>query len=264
MDLSSFSTLKLERRGRLLYASFNRPETLNAIDGKAHAEAARFFAELATDSETDVVILSGVGRAFSAGGDLDYIQGMIDHPERFLDDMPDVKRIVFSLLDCPKPIIAKVNGHAIGLGASIALFCDVVFAAKEAKIGDPHVRVGFAAGDGGAVIWPHLIGHARAKEYLMTGRPLGAEEAERIGLINHAVDAADLDRMVDEFADELLKGPVRAIQWTKLSVNIGLKQLAHAVLDASVAYEALSNVTHDHREGVAALREKRKPTFVGN
>jgi enoyl-CoA hydratase len=264
MDLTSYATLKFERRGRLLRASFNNPDTRNSIGRAAHAEIARFFTELATDGDTDVVILSGVGRAFSAGGDLDHIQNMIDDPSIFLDDIPEVKRIVFALLDCPKVIIAKLNGHAIGLGATIALFCDMVFASSEAKIGDPHVRVGFVAGDGGAVIWPHLIGHARAKEYLLTGRPLLAEEAERIGLINRAVAAADLDRIVDEYADELLKGPARAIQWTKMSINIGLKQLAHAVLDASVAYEALSNVTRDHQEAVKALREKRDPTYIGN
>jgi enoyl-CoA hydratase len=263
MDLSSYKTLRLEREGRLLRASFNRPEQLNAIDQIAHPELARFFSELATDPLTDVVILSGVGRAFSAGGDLDYIQSMIDEPRIFLNEMPDVKRIVFGMLDCPKPIIAKVNGPAVGLGATIALLCDVIFAAPTAKIGDPHVKVGFAAGDGGAVIWPHLIGHARAKEFLMTGRLLSAEEAERIGLINHVVPLSDLDRVVDEFAQELLAGATRAIQWTKLAVNIGLKQLAHAVLDASVAYEALSNVTADHEEAVRAMREKRAPKFTG-
>lgn len=263
MDICSYKTLRLEREGRLLRARFNRPDSLNAIDKSAHPEVARFFAELATDPLTDVVILSGVGRAFSAGGDLDYIQEMIDDPNLFLDDMPDVKRIVFGMLDCPKPIIAKVNGPAVGLGATIALLCDVIFAASGVKIGDPHVKVGFTAGDGGAVIWPHLIGHARAKEYLMTGRLLTAEEAERIGLINHVVPESDLDRRVDEFAQELLGGAMRAIQWTKLSVNIGLKQLAHAVLDASVAYEALSNVTSDHQEAVRAMREKRNPKFTG-
>jgi enoyl-CoA hydratase len=263
MDISSYETFLFERRGRLLHASFNRPETLNAIDKLAHSEIARFFAELATDPLTDVVILSGVGRAFSAGGDLNHIQAMIDDPRLFLDDLPLVKRIVFGMLDCPKPIIAKLNGAAVGLGATIALLCDVIFAAPTVKIGDPHVSVGFAAGDGGAVIWPHLIGHARAKEYLMTGRLLTAEQAEKIGLINHVVPAADLDRVVEEFAQELLQGATQAIQWTKLSVNIGLKQLAHAVLDASTAYEALSNVTADHQEAVLALREKRRPRFTG-
>ena len=263
MDLSSYSTLLFERRDRLLHASFNRPETLNAIGRVAHAEIVRFFAELATDPETDVVILSGVGRAFSAGGDLDYVQEMIDDPMQFVDDIPDVKRIVFGMLDCPKPIIAKVNGAAVGLGATIALLCDVIFAVPTAKIGDPHVKLGFTAGDGGAFIWPHLIGHARAKEYLMTGRLLTAVEAEKIGLINHVVAAEELDRKVDEFAQELLRGAMRAIQWTKLSVNIGLKQTAQAVLDASIAYEALSNVTADHQEAVRAMREKRAPNFTG-
>lgn len=263
MDLSTYTSLRLERAGRLLRASFNRPESMNAIDQHTHSEVARFFTEVALDPLTDVVILSGVGRAFSAGGDLDYIQEMIDAPRVFNDGIPEVKRVVLAMLDCPKPIIAKLNGPAVGLGATIALLCDVVFAAPGIKIGDPHVKLGFTAGDGGAVIWPHLIGHARAKEYLMTGRLLTAEEAEKVGLINHVVPAADLDRVVEEFAQELLGGAMRAIQWTKLSVNIGLKQLANAVLDASAAYEALSNVTADHQEAVRALREKRNPRFTG-
>lgn len=263
MDPSSYKTLTLERHARLLKANFNRPEALNAVNRQAHSEIARFFTELATDPLTDVAILSGIGRAFSAGGDFDYIQEMVDDPRLFFDDIPDVKRIVFGMLDCPKPIIAKVNGPAVGLGATIALLCDVIFAAAGAKIGDPHVKVGFAAGDGGALIWPHLIGHARAKEYLMTGRLLIAEEAERIGLINHVVPAADLDRVVDEFAQELMGGAMRAIQWTKISVNLGLKQLAQTVLDASIAYEALSNVTADHQEALRALRESRAPRFTG-
>jgi enoyl-CoA hydratase len=263
MNLSSYSTFLFERRGRLLHASFNRPQTMNAIDSVAHEELARFFAEVTADPLTDVVILSGVGRAFSAGGDLDHIQAMIDEPDKFLKDLQDAKRIVFGMLDCPKPIIAKLNGHAVGLGATIALLCDVIFAVPTAKIGDPHVKIGFTAGDGGAFIWPHLLGHARAKEYLLTGRLMTAEEAERLGLINHVVPAAEIDRVVDEFAQELLKGAMRAIQWTKLSVNIGLKQTAQAVLDASLAYEALSNVTADHQEAITALREKREPKFTG-
>jgi enoyl-CoA hydratase len=263
VDISSYSTIQFQREGRLLRANFNRPDTLNAIDRAAHDEIARFFTELAVDPLTDVVILSGVGRAFSAGGDLEHIQRMIDDPCIFVDDIPNVKRVVFGMLDCPKPIIAKLNGHAIGLGATIALLCDVVFAVPTAKIGDPHVKVGFAAGDGGAIIWPHLIGHARAKEYLMTGRLLTAVEAEKIGLINHVVAAEDLDGAVDAFAQELLGGAMRAIQYTKLAVNIGLKQIAHSVLDASVAFEALSNVTADHREAVQAMRDKRSPKFTG-
>jgi enoyl-CoA hydratase len=263
MDLSSYSTLHLERSGRVLRASFNQPERMNAIGKLAHEELARFFTELASDAESDIVVLTGKGRAFCAGGDLDHIQAMIDDPKLFLDDIPNVKRIVFGILDCPKVLIAKVNGPAVGLGATIALLCDVIFAAQSAKIGDPYMKVGLSAGDGGALIWPHLLGHARAKEYLMTGRLLTGEEAEGIGLINHAVPAAELDRAVEEFVQQLSRGAMRAIQRTKLSVSLGLKQMAHAVLDASIAYEALSNVTDDHREAVQALREKREPRFTG-
>jgi enoyl-CoA hydratase len=263
MDVNSYTTLLLERRGRILHAKLNRPESLNAINHHAHGELVRFFYELATDPLTDVVILSGVGRAFSAGGEIEHMQRMVDDPSIFFQEMPRMKQLIFAILDCPKPLIAKVNGAAIGLGATIALFCDVIFAASNVKIGDPHVRVGLVAGDGGAVIWPLLVGPARAKELLMTGRVLLAEEAERIGLINRVVPAEDLDRTVDEFAEQLSKGALLAIQWTKLCVNAGLKQTAHAVMDASVAYEALSNLSADHREAVLALSEKRAPRFTG-
>ena len=264
MDLGDYTTLKFERERRVLKAYFNNPSTLNAIDRAAHGDIVRFFTEVAADPATDVVILSGMGRAFSAGGDLEHIQRMIEEPWLFLDSLSEAKRLVFSLLDCPKPIIAKLNGHAIGLGATIALFCDGVFASLDAKIGDPHVRIGLVAGDGGAAIWPHLLGHLRAKEYLLTGRSLTAVEAERLGLINRAVPAAELDRVVDDYVAEMQKSPVRAVQLTKLSVNAGLKQVVNAVLDASLAYEALSNLTQDHREAVSAVREKREPKFTGN
>lgn len=264
MDFSTYATMRFERRGRILHAEFNRPDALNAIDQVTHKDLARLFSEVAADPQTAVLVLSGAGKAFSAGGDLDYIQHLIESPGDFFDDIGDIKKIVFSILDCPKPIIAKLHGHAIGLGATIALFCDIVFAAPGVKIADPHVKLGFTAGDGGAVIWPHLIGHARAKEFLMTGRPILAEEAERIGLINRVVPRESLDAAVEELAQELGNGPARAIQWTKMTVNIGLKAQAHAVMDASAAYEALSNFTSDHREAVRALREKRPPAFTGD
>ena len=188
---------------------------------------------------------------------------MIDDPASFEKTAREGKQIVFSLLDCEKPVIAKLNGHATGLGATIALFCDVIFASEKAKIGDPHVCVGFVAGDGGAVIWPQLIGYARAKEFLMTGDLMTAEEAAKIGLINHAVAAADLDARVAEFADRLAAGATKAIRWSKMSANIGLKQLAHSIMDASLAYEAMSNVSADPQEAVNAFREKRAPKFTG-
>lgn len=263
MDFSRYTMLAFERRGRILEITMNRPDRLNAVDEEMHTELARVFIDVSDDPECDVAILTGAGRAFSSGGDIDWMQRMIDDPSSFEKTAREGKQIVYSLLDCEKPLIAKLNGHATGLGATMALFCDVIFAAEHAKIGDPHVSVGFVAGDGGAVIWPQLIGYARAKEYLMTGDLMTATEAERLGLINHAVPAQELDRDVEAFAMRLASSATKAIRWTKMSVNIGLKQLAHSIMDASLAYEALSNTSADHQEAVNAFREKRSPCFKG-
>jgi enoyl-CoA hydratase len=263
MDFSRYSAISLRRDGKVLHATLNRPETLNAVDDTMESELGTLFGDAAQDADSNVLVLTGAGRAFSAGGDIEQMQRVIDNPRLFTDAIPRAKHLIHSILDCPKPTIAKVNGAAIGLGATLALFCDIIFAANHAKIADPHVKVGFVAGDGGAVIWPQLIGYARAKEYLFTGDALTGAQAAQIGLINHAVPAEDLDKAVDEFAQRLAAGASRAIQWTKLSMNIGLKALATSMLDASIAYEALSNLTKDHQEAVNAFREKRPPRFTG-
>lgn len=263
MRFHDYKTLTFERRQRILTITLNRPDKLNAVDGVMHEELSRVFVDASRDPGSDLVVLTGAGHAFSAGGDIEWMQRMIDEPASFEVTAREGKQIVFSLLDCEKPVIAKLNGHATGLGATIALFCDVIFAAEAAKIGDPHVSVGFVAGDGGAVIWPQLIGYVRAKEYLMTGDLMTAVEAARIGLINHAVPAAELNERVDQFVDRLAAGATKAIRWSKMSANIGLKQLAHSIMDASLAYEAMSNLTQDHQEAVSAFREKRSPVFAG-
>ena len=263
MRYQSYKALSTTFEKRIATIVMNRPDTLNAVDEGMHAELAHIFIDLNEDPEVDVIILTGAGRAFSSGGDINWMQAMIDEPARFEKTAREGKQIVFSILDCEKPIIAKVNGHATGLGATIALFCDVIFASEKAKIGDPHVSVGFVAGDGGAVIWPQLIGYARAKEFLMTGDLIPASEAARIGLINRALPPEELDTYTKEFADRLVGGATKAIKWTKMSVNIGLRQLAHSIMDASISYEAQSNRTADHAEAVAAFREGRKPKFVG-
>jgi enoyl-CoA hydratase len=261
MNYAGYQHILSARRNRVLTLTLNRPDSLNAIDGRLHEELSRIFYDVAVDDDADVIVLTGAGRAFSAGGDFRWFQQMIDDPALWERCRVEAKKIVFGLLECEKPVIAKLNGHAVGLGATLALLCDVVFAAKGARIADPHVLAGMVGGDGGAIIWPQLIGYARAKEYLMTGDPILAEDAERMGLINHAVDAADLDVVVDAFADRLASGAVQAIRYTKTSVNIGLRQLAHAILDASLAYEALTNFSADHQEAVSAFLEKRKPRF---
>lgn len=264
MDFASYGAMAFRRDGGVLHATMNRPDTLNAFDDALDADMARLFIDVADDPETRVLVLTGAGRAFSAGGDIAHMQALIDRPELFYNAQPRAKRLISSLLDCPKPVIAKVNGHAVGLGATLALFCDLIYAAQDARIADPHVKVGFAAGDGGAVIWPQLIGYARAKRYLLTGDAITGREAAEIGLINGAATAAELDGVVDALATRLANGAARAIQWTKTSINIGLKQQFNAIMDASFAYEMLSNHTRDHQEAVTAFREKRDPSFTGN
>ena len=262
MDYSSYKHMQFERRERILTITLNRPP-MNPIHYELHNELSRLWYQVQVDTECDVVILTGAGEVFSAGGDIPMMQRRIDDPELFNRKNLEMKQMIFGLLDLEKPIIARINGDCIGLGATLALMCDIMIAVDTARFGDPHVRMGYVAGDGGAVIWPQLIGYARAKEYLLTGDMLDAKEAERIGLINYAVPRDQLDAKVNAFADKLARGATKAIKWTKTSINMPLRQLAHSMMDASLAYEAITNMGADHQEAVTAFQEKRKPRFTG-
>lgn len=263
LDPSRYRTIAFSRQGRVLTIHLDRPDALNAVNAELHEELSRVFVDAAADAESDVVVLTGNGRAFCAGGDIDWMQHAIDTPGVFERTGREARQILLSQVELDKPLIARVNGHATGLGCSLALFCDIAIAAENAKIGDPHVAVGLVAGDGGAVIWPQLVGYQRAKEFLLTGDLLTAADAARIGLINRAVPAEGLDEAVYGLAQRLAQGAQKAIRWTKLAVNLPLKQLIAQVFDAGAAYEGLSAATEDHREAVAAFREKRKPVFRG-
>jgi enoyl-CoA hydratase len=262
MDYSAYKHLSIERRDRILTLTLNRPP-MNPIHYELHEELSRIFYQVQVDHESDVVILTGAGEVFSAGGDIPMMQKRIDDPELFNRKNLEMKKMIFGLLDLEKPVIARINGDCIGLGATLALLCDILIAVEDARLGDPHVRMGYVAGDGGAVIWPQLVGYARAKEYLLTGDLLNAKEAERIGLINHAVPRSELDAKVNALAEKLANGATKAIRWTKTCMNIPLRQLAHSIMDASLAYEALTNIGADHQEAVTAFQEKRKPKFTG-
>lgn len=261
MNYAAYKKIDIRVEDRVAYLTLNSPQALNAVDGVMHTELSRVFTDVENDPAVDIMVLSGAGSAFCAGGDLLWMQESVDDPALFIPVIRESKQIVFSMLDCEKPIIAAVNGTATGLGATLALFCDIIIAADNAMIGDPHVRAGLVAGDGGAVIWPQLIGYAKAKELLMTGRLLTAQEADRLGLITAVVAADQLHAAVADMLRKLRSGSKMAIRWTKASVNIGLRQLAHSIMDASLAYEAMSNASADHAEAVAAFREKRKPKF---
>lgn len=262
MNFSDYQRLAFERRARVLWVTIDAGP-LNAVDFEMHEELARVFPELQRDPDSDLIVLTGAGRVFCAGGDMDWFQAMIDDPALFRGIASDAKRIVNGLLELEKPIVCRLNGAAVGLGASIALLCDIIIADETARIGDPHVKVGLVAGDGGAVIWPQLIGFARAKEMLLTGDLLPASEAAAMGLINHAVPAAELDAKVDEVVAKILGNPRWAVRWTKTAVNLVLRDIANKVMDAAIAYEIGSNGTRDRQEAVRAFVEKRAPVYTG-
>lgn len=251
------------RDGRVLKAIITSDHPVNGVDAVMHDELAIVFNDLQRDSNSDIIVLTAQGRAFCAGGDMDWFDEQIEHPSRFRDIAWDAKRIVMSLLEIEKPLICRLNGAAAGLGATIALLCDIIIADETAKIGDPHVKVGLVAGDGGALIWPQLIGYAKAKELLMTGDLLTAAEAKELGLINYAVPADELDAKVNELVAKISGNPRWAVRWTKTVTNIPLKALAAQLMDASIGWESVSNYMEDRKEAVAAFKDKRPPKFTG-
>lgn len=261
--MTNFETICLERDGDVLRVVLDNPRSeLNAIDGPMHHELSELFGHLRREREARAVVLTGRGRAFSAGGDFSWFPSL-QQPGALDELRQDARRIVQDLLEVELPIVAAVNGHAMGLAATIALFCDVIFMAESARIGDPHVRVGIVAGDGGAVIWPLLAGPARAKQYLLTGDPLTAGEAEQIGLVNRVVPDDRLDGEAMAFARRLAAAAPLAVRYTKLAVNRWIKQAFDAVFDDAMALELLTFGSDDHREALAAMRERREPKFKG-
>jgi enoyl-CoA hydratase len=263
VDPDRYEALRIDRVGAVLRVTIDHPGSpLNAVDGLLHDEFTRLFADLKREDEARCVLLTGAGKAFSAGGDFDWFPTLdnlaaLEHLRR------DAKQMIWDLLDVPLPIVAAVNGPAIGLGASLALLCDVIWMAESATIADPHVLVGLVAGDGGAAIWPLAVGPARAKEFLLTGDAVSAVEAERIGLVNHVVSDAELQSSALDFATRLAKGAPLAIQYTKQAVNKVVKNALNTAFDASTALEIVTFQSDDHREALAAIREKRSPDFKG-
>ncbi len=260
----TYTRFTFERDGRVLTAAITSDHPVNGVDGPMHDELARVFTDLQRDSGSDIIVLTGKGRAFCAGGDFDWFDEQMEDPSKFRAIAWDAKQIVVSLLQMEKPIICRLNGAAAGLGATIALLCDIIISDDKAVIGDPHVKVGLVAGDGGALIWPQLIGFAKAKELLMTGDMLSAPEAKELGLINYAVPTDELNGKVSELIEKLQGNPKWAVRWTKTVANIPLRALAAQLMDASIGWESVSNIHKDRKEAVDAFREKRKPNLTGD
>lgn len=256
VDFERYEAIEVRRDGPILTATFNRPEQLNAINRPVHRELETLFIDADVDDDVKLVVLTGAGRAFSAGGDLDWLLELNADPAASARTIAGDRRIQNALLSMETPIIAKVNGHAVGLGCSIALFCDIVVAVPDAVFSDPHVSVGLVAGDGGALLWPQLIGYARARRYLLTGDSISAAEAAEMGLITETAPSDTLDDVVARYASRLLAQPEHALRWTKVSINAGLRVIANAVLDTAAGFENVSQIMDAHRDIIQGMRSK--------
>ena len=248
--------LLVEARGSLRIVTMNRPDALNAVNLPLHKAITLVWDQLAGDTEARAVVLTGAGRAFSAGGDLHHIQDLQRDDWLRREDMVRAAAIVRTMLDCPLPIVAAVNGPAVGLGATIALLADIVLIAESAYLSDPHVSVGLTAADGGVSIWPWLAGLSRAKEYLLTGDRIGAELAVRIGLASRVVPDLAIFAEAVELAERLARQPRLAVQSTKLALNQHLRIAAGPILDEALEAESRCFDEAEHQARVAKLVER--------
>jgi enoyl-CoA hydratase/carnithine racemase len=262
----TYQHLKIEVSDKIATVTINRPERRNAMNKRLIREMQTIWRDLADDPAVLAILLTGAGSYFSVGGD---VKEMAERPGGDFMDPGEVhdpshgRRLISNILELDKPVVCAINGDAVGLACTIALFSDITVASETARIGDPHVKVGLVAGDGGTIIWPMLLGVSRAKEFLMRGMLVNGKDAERIALVNYALPA---DQVLDKargIARELADGASWAIRWTKMSINKEIKQRANLTLDLAHAMEMLTLPMQDHREATKAFKEKRKPAFVG-
>jgi enoyl-CoA hydratase len=258
---AAFTRLALDRpHPRVLRITMNRPDRLNAADTVMHRELAEIWRVIDTDPNVSAVILTGAGKAFSAGGDFEMIQDIIDDPVARARIWREARDIVYNVINCSKPVVSAMRGPAVGAGLVAGLLADISIAAKDARIIDGHTRLGVAAGDHAAIVWPLLCGLAKAKYYLLLCDPVSGEEAERIGLVSLSVPDAELDAKALEIATRLAEGAPSAIRWTKYALNNWLRMMG-PTFDTSLALEFLGFTGAEAREGLGSFKERRRPKF---
>lgn len=251
---------------------FERPEpgvlemifdgpNLNAVDAEVHAQLSKVWSVMEEDDETRVVLVRGEGRAYSAGGDFDLIDEQIEDHSVRMRVLRETRDLVYGMINFSKPVVSAIQGPAVGAGLTVAMLSDIQIAARTAVIIDGHTRLGVAAGDHAAMVWPLLCGMAKAKYYLLTCEKLSGEEAERIGLVSLCVDDDKLLETARGVARNLANGAQEAQRLTKHSLNNWYRQNI-SIFEASLGYEFLGFGGPEVVEGVASHREKRPPRFV--
>jgi enoyl-CoA hydratase len=261
MTYDEYQHLKIDLKPNgVLFVTLNRPDVMNATNARLHWELTQIWKTVDDDEKAKVVRVTGAGKAFSAGGDLEMIENMTGNPAAVAQAMREAGDIVYNMINLDKPIVSAINGVAVGAGLAVALMADVSIMSETARITDGHLRLGVGAGDHAAIVWPLLCGMAKAKYYLLTAEFIDGKEAERIGLVSLC---APPDRLMDkawEVADKLAAGPQLAQRWTKRALNNWMR-VAGPIFDASLAFEMLNFLGPDVREGVAGIKEKRAPKF---
>lgn len=262
MQYEEFQFIRFDRQpDGVLLVTLNRPEVMNAVNARMHWELTQIWGVVNADPQTKVVVVTGAGdRAFSAGGDLSHVEEMIGNADEVAVVMKEARDIVYNILDCDKPIISAINGTAVGAGLAVALLADISVMAEDARFTDGHVKLGVAAGDHAAIIWPLLCGMTKAKYYLMTADFINGKEAERMGLVTFCAPREEVLDKAMAIAQKLAQGSQTAIKATKKSLNNWMR-LAGPIFDNSLALEMLGFLGGDVREGLAAVREKRPPQF---
>ncbi len=258
-DYSSYEKLLIEIKDGIALLTINRPEVYNATDFKLHNELSRIWLDLGKDDNVRVAVITGAGTAFSAGGDFDLIEQSIGNAKIIAGTMEEARDIVHNMINLDKPVISAINGVAVGAGLAVALLADISIASEKARFTDGHVRLGVAAGDHAALIWPMLIGMAKAKYYLLTCEFMDGKEAERLGLVSLVVPHEELMDKAMDVARRLASGSQQALHFTKRSLNQWLRQAEHTAFDYSLALEMLGFFGEDVREGLDSVRERRDP-----
>ena len=244
----------------VLRVTLSNPRKLNAMDERTHAEIAGVWADIHADPEIRAVIVRGAGHAVSAGGSFDVARGMMDGYAARMRMWNEARELVYGMLNCRQPIVSAISGPAVGAGLACALLADVSIAADTARLIDGHTRLGVAAGDHAAIIWPLLCGMAKTKRYLLLGEELSGAEAERIGVVSMAVSEAELERTSVAVAERLASGPATALAFTKHAINSWLR-VASPIFDGSIALELLGFTGPEASEGLNSHLERRTPQF---
>jgi enoyl-CoA hydratase len=241
-----------------------RPDRLNPFDAELHRAFPQALRALRDIPAVRAIVLASTGRAFSAGGDLQWIRDVHDDIELRLEGVEEIRQLIMAVLECPVPMIAALHGDAFGVGATVVLACDAVVAARGARLGDPHVTVGLVAGDGGCLVWPLAVGMLRAKRHLLTGDPVTAEDALAMGLVTDLVDTPeDALHTARALAARIASLPPLAVRGTKQALNRVMQQRAGEILDLSSALEVISGGSDDLLEAISAMSERRPGQYHG-